>query len=111
MPVLLLTTRGRRSGQPRTNVLTYLPDGGALVVIASNGGAPRHPHWFLNLRAHPEAQVEIGGRRRSVRAREAEGPERDRLWALVVQRYGGYAVYQRRTRRRIPVVVLTAAAP
>jgi deazaflavin-dependent oxidoreductase (nitroreductase family) len=110
MPVLLLTTRGRRSGRPHTTTLTYLPDGRAFVVIASNGGAPRHPDWFLNLRAHPEAQVEVGARRLSVQAREAEGPERDRLWALVVQRYGGYAVYQRRTRRRIPVVVLTAAA-
>jgi deazaflavin-dependent oxidoreductase (nitroreductase family) len=111
MPVLLLTTRGRRSGRLHTNVLTYLPRGSDLVVIASNGGARRHPDWFLNLRTHPQAQVEVGTRRVDVRAREAEGPEREALWAQAVRRYGGYAVYQRRTRRRIPVVVLTADGP
>lgn len=112
MPVLLLTTVGRRTGRPHTNVLTYLPHphGSDLVVIASNGGARRHPDWFLNLQVRPEVQVEVGSRRMAMRACEAEGPERETLWAQAVRRYGGYAVYQRRTRRRIPVVVLTAAA-
>lgn len=111
MPVLLLTTTGRHTGRPHTNPLTYLPHGDDLAVIASNGGARSHPDWFLNLRAHPAAYVQVGSRRFAVRAREAEGPEREALWARAVRRYGGYAGYQTRTRRRIPVVVLTADGP
>jgi deazaflavin-dependent oxidoreductase (nitroreductase family) len=106
MPVLLLTTRGRRSGGMRTVTLTYLPDGHNFVVIASNGGAPRHPEWFQNLRAHSEAQVQIGRLVVSVTAREAGVNERERLWTQAVRAYRGYAAYQRRTSRRIPTVVL-----
>jgi deazaflavin-dependent oxidoreductase (nitroreductase family) len=106
MPVLLLTTRGRRSGRPRTIALAYLPHEDTFVVIASNGGAPRHPGWYQNLRANPKAQVQIARRVVSVTAREAEGAERERLWMRAVGAYRGYAAYQRRTHRRIPVVVL-----
>lgn len=106
MPVLLLTTRGRRTGAARTRALMYLPDGERYVVIASVLGEPRHPDWCLNLRAEPRAKVEVGSRRLAVRAREAEGEERDRLWAAVIGRQPDYAEYVKRTTRRIPVVVL-----
>lgn len=109
MPVLLLTTTGRRSGRPRTTALTYLPDGRNLVIIASNGGAQQHPAWFLNLRAHPQAAVQVGKDRIAVRAHETAGEERDRLWIRAVRAYGGYAVYQSRTARTIPVIVLEPA--
>jgi len=106
MPVLLLTTRGRRSGAARTRALMYLPDGQTFVVIASMLGEPRHPDWWLNLKAQPKAEVEVGSRRVAVVAREAEGPERERLWNAVVRRQKDYAEYAERTTRRIPVVVL-----
>ena len=106
LPVLLLTTTGRRSGQPRTRALTYLPDGEHTVVIASFLGEPRHPDWWLNLRAHPEATIQRGATTTRVRAREAEGEERERLWRAVVATTPDYAEYARRTSRRIPVVVL-----
>ena len=110
MPVLLLTTRGRRSGALRTRALMYLPDGHSFVVIASFLGEPKHPDWWLNLRAHPNAEVEIGKRKVGVVAHEAEGAERDRLWNAVVRRQKDYAEYQERTARRIPVVVLQPRA-
>jgi deazaflavin-dependent oxidoreductase (nitroreductase family) len=106
MPVLLLTTRGRRSGAARTRALMYLPDGQSFVVIASFLGEPRHPDWWLNLKARPNANVEVGSRKISVVAHEAEGAERERLWNAVVRRQKDYAEYQERTSRRIPVVVL-----
>jgi deazaflavin-dependent oxidoreductase (nitroreductase family) len=106
MPVLLLTTRGRKSGAPRTKALMYLPKGDACVVIASFAGEPRHPDWWLNLEAHPEAEIQRGSETVRVRAREAEGEERERLWQEVVAKESGYAEYARRTTRRIPVVVL-----
>jgi deazaflavin-dependent oxidoreductase (nitroreductase family) len=105
-PVLVLETIGRRSGQPRTNALTYLPKGESCVVIASFLGEPRHPDWLFNLRASPEATIQVGSRRSSVRAREADGREREQLWTEVVSRLPDYAEYQSRTTRRIPVVVL-----
>ncbi|MBI3782018.1 MAG: nitroreductase family deazaflavin-dependent oxidoreductase [Deltaproteobacteria bacterium] len=106
LPVLLLTTRGRRSGDERTKALMYVPDGKNFVVIASYLGEPRHPAWWLNLQANPQAQAVIGSSTITVRAREAEGPERERLWKEVVRRQADYAEYQSRTQRRIPVVVL-----
>ena len=111
MPVLLLATKGRRSGQPHTKALMYLPDGDRYVVIASYLGEPRHPAWWLNLRANPEAEIRIGGQRIGVVAREAEGEERARLWNEAVTRQPDYAEYQRRTQRRIPVVVLEPRSP
>lgn len=106
MPVLLLTTTGRKSGQPRTRALMYLPKGDACVVIASFAGEPRHPDWWLNLRANPRAQIQRGADTTRVVAREAEGAERARLWEEVVRRESGYATYAERTTRRIPVVLL-----
>jgi len=106
MPVLLLTTTGRRSRQPRTTPLTYLDHDDAFVVFASCLGEPKHPAWWLNLQATPAATVQIGGQRISVRAREAEGAERETLWSRVVAVAPDYDEYKRRTSRRIPVVVL-----
>jgi deazaflavin-dependent oxidoreductase (nitroreductase family) len=110
MPVLLLTTTGRRTGDRRTKALMYLPDGPNYVVIASYLGEDRHPAWYLNLQANPRAEVLVGDRRVAVTAHDADGDERTRLWDAVVQRQPDYAEYQRRTARHIPVVVLEPAA-
>ena len=107
MPVLLLTTRGRKSGQPRTVPLTYFHDGVDLVVIASFGGSDLPPAWWLNLQRDPRAVVLIAGTASTVTARAATVEERDRLWPLVTTTYPGYARYQERTARAIPVVMLT----
>ena len=104
--VLLLTTTGRKSGRTRTVPLLYTPANGSYAVVASMGGAARHPDWCLNLRAHQLAMVEIGRDRVEVRAREVEGEERERLWRAMVDGYPGYDRYQEKTARRIPVVVL-----
>jgi deazaflavin-dependent oxidoreductase (nitroreductase family) len=87
--------------------LAYVTRGDDLVLIASKGGHPQHPAWYHNLRAHPEATVEIRGRRETVFAREAEGAERVELWEKAVGFYPGYAAYQKRAGRRIPVMVLS----
>jgi len=108
LPVLLLTTTGRKSGLPRTRALMYLPDGDAFVVIASNLGDARHPLWWLNLKANPEATVLVGREETAVRAREAQGEERERLWAAVVAIAPTYDAYKAATGREIPVVVLEA---
>jgi deazaflavin-dependent oxidoreductase (nitroreductase family) len=107
MPVLLLTTTGRRSGKARTTPLTYFRDGPDLVVIASNGGADRPPDWSLNLQQTPRAVVEIGTDKLVVTARRASEQDRERLWVVITATYAGYARYQERTMRRIPVVLLT----
>jgi deazaflavin-dependent oxidoreductase (nitroreductase family) len=109
MPVLLLTTTGRKSGRRRTTPLLYLEDGGRYAVVASVGGAPQHPAWYLNLRADPRATVEIGGRTRAVRAETAGPEERARLWRAATAMYPGYDTYQARTSREIPIVTLTPA--
>jgi F420H(2)-dependent quinone reductase len=108
-PVLLLITTGRRSGEPRPVTLTYFEDGYRLVVIGSNAGEDRHPAWWLNLREHPDATVQIGGTTTPVRAVEAVGEERERLWAELTRRDPAYEKYQLRTDRRIPVVLLHPA--
>lgn len=105
-PVLLLTTTGRKSGKKRTVPLLYLDDGENLVLVASNGGAPVHPTWWLNLRANPEATVEVGREKLRVRAEEASPREKGRLWPKLVEMYGGYETYRRRTDREIPVVLM-----
>jgi len=105
-PILLLEHTGARSGKGRTSPLLYVPDGDNVAVIASKGGNPRNPAWFHNLRANPEAIVQIGSERRAVRARLAEGEERERLWRRAVELWPSYAEYERRTTRAIPVVVL-----
>ena len=105
-PILVLTTKGRRSGAPRTAPLLYLRDGERLAVVASFGGHPSHPAWYLNLAANPEVEVEIDRERFTARARTATAGERERLWPRLVEMYGPYASYQRRTSREIPVVLL-----
>ena len=108
-PVLLLVTTGRRTGKERTTPLLYLKDGGNFVIVASNGGTAKAPAWWLNLKARPEAVVEVGGRKLRVGAAEAEGEEKRRLWARLVGMYPAYEDYQRKTDREIPVVVLSPA--
>ncbi|HEV2010840.1 MAG TPA: nitroreductase/quinone reductase family protein [Candidatus Limnocylindria bacterium] len=104
--VLLLTTRGRKSGEPRSVTLNYLREGSAFLVIASNAGDARDPLWWRNLKANPDAEVLTGTKRVRVRPREADGVERELLWDKVVARDASYAEYERRTKRRIPVVLL-----
>ena len=108
MPVLLLTTTGRRTGRSRTTPLTYLRDGDALVLIASAGGSDRAPAWSLNLDAGPDVVVRRGRRTERRRARRASAAERDRLWPEIIATYQGYARYQARTAREIPVYLLEA---
>jgi deazaflavin-dependent oxidoreductase (nitroreductase family) len=104
--MLLLTTTGRASGRPHTVPLLYLRAKGEFAVIASYGGHPRHPDWYRNLLADPKAEAQVDGERFRVIARTAEAAERKRLWALAVAEYPGYADYQARTDRVIPVVLL-----
>jgi F420H(2)-dependent quinone reductase len=122
-PALMLHTVGRRTGQPRTTALVYARDGDDYLVVASYGGSPQHPAWFLNLEANPRVEVQVGRQRRPATARVAEGEERERLWRLVNEQnrglapllhrgaLGRYDVYQRHTDRQIPVVVLTPDRP
>jgi deazaflavin-dependent oxidoreductase (nitroreductase family) len=105
-PMLLLTTSGRKSGEPRTTPLLFVRDGDDLVVIASYGGSDEHPQWWKNLRANPTAEVQAFAERRSVRAEAASGAERSRLWEKIKRQYPVYAWYESRTSREIPVVVL-----
>ena len=105
-PVLLLTTTGRKTGLERTTPLLYLKDGDRQVIVASNGGTAKPPVWWLNLEANPEAKVEVAGRKIRVRAGEAHGEEKARLWERLVRMYPPYQGYQEKTDREIPVVVL-----
>ena len=104
--MLLLTTAGRRTDKPHTVPLLYLRDGDNLAVVASWGGRDNHPEWYLNLVAEPRARVQVRGWRSEVTARTASPEERDRLWPQVVAAYNGYAVYQDRTNREIPIAIL-----
>jgi deazaflavin-dependent oxidoreductase (nitroreductase family) len=109
-PVGLLGTVGAKSGQKRETPLLYLDDGERVVLVASKAGAALHPSWLHNLRANPRVSfLRRGGHRGTYVAREAEGAERDELWARVNDLYAGYDTYQGRTARRIPVVVLDPA--
>jgi deazaflavin-dependent oxidoreductase (nitroreductase family) len=103
-PSLIITTTGRRSGQPRSNPLLYARDGDAYVVVGSNFGEQRHPAWALNLRAEPAATVTVDGREVRVRARVVSGTERDRLWRLMVAQWPAFLTYVRRAGGRdVPV--------
>jgi deazaflavin-dependent oxidoreductase (nitroreductase family) len=106
MPVLLLHTTGRKTGQPRTTILTYTEDDEDIVLVASNGGTPRHPTWYLNLEANPEVEVDLGGKKEKRTARTATTQEKKRLWPGITETYKGYAGYQKKTDRDIPVVIL-----
>jgi deazaflavin-dependent oxidoreductase (nitroreductase family) len=105
-PVVLLTTTGARSGATRTSPLVYLPDGDRIVVFASKGGAPTNPAWYHNLKAHPLVTVEVGPDKKQMRAVEVTGEERNRLYAEQARRFPGFAEYQAKTERTIPVIAL-----
>jgi deazaflavin-dependent oxidoreductase (nitroreductase family) len=110
MPVLLLTTIGRKSGRPRETMLTSpVQDGEKLVIVASYGGDNRNPTWLLNLRENPDVEVTMGGSKRHMTARVASSDERAELWPRVTSKYRGYASYQTRTDREIPLVILEPA--
>lgn len=107
LPLITLTTTGAKSGQPRTVTLVGVPDGERLILIASNWGQEKHPAWYHNLKAHPEATVTGGGGIQRYSARELAGAERDSAWARAVALYPGYQGYAHRTNgRTIPVVAL-----
>jgi deazaflavin-dependent oxidoreductase (nitroreductase family) len=110
-PACILHHRGAKTGQARETPLVYLPDGDNVVLIASMGGAPKHPSWYHNLRAHPDVEIERDNGREAMAAREAEGDERAQLWERIVAMYPGYADYQARTERRIPVMVCEPRSP
>ena len=105
-PTLALTTTGRRSGQRHRTMLIYGQDGARYLVVASKGGAPQHPAWYLNLLAHPEVEVQVRGERFRARARPATAEEKLRLWQLMTAIWPAYDDYQTKTRREIPVVIL-----
>lgn len=105
-PLLLLTTTGAKSGQPRTTPVAYSRDGDRLVIAASKGGAPSNPDWYYNLLANPIVTVELGTDRFQARATQVIGPERDRLYAEHARQMPGFAEYPKKTSRVIPVFVL-----
>ena len=105
-PLLLLHTTGAKSGAERVNPVMYQADGDDLIVFASKAGAPTNPDWYHNLRANPNATVEVGTETVEVVARVAEGEERDRIWTRQKERFPGFADYEEKTTRQIPVVVL-----
>jgi deazaflavin-dependent oxidoreductase (nitroreductase family) len=109
-PLLILHSTGAKSGEERLAPLMYRPVGDDLVIFASKAGAPTHPDWFHNLRAHPEASVEVGTETKRVVAREAEGEERERIWEAHKKAFPGFQEYEDKTDRVIPVVVLEVAA-
>jgi F420H(2)-dependent quinone reductase len=106
-PMLLLDHAGARSGIRRTSPLVYTRDGEDYVLVASKGGYPRHPAWFHNLQAHPDTTIQVGRRTLQVHARVANEAERERLWPRCVATYRGFAGYQQRAGRTIPLVVLS----
>lgn len=111
MPVVRLTTTGRKSGQPRTSMLTSpTSDGDAIVLVASKGGNDAHPAWYLNLVADPNVDVVMRGRHAKMRATVASAEDKARLWPAVVAAYKGYGEYQSSTQRDIPLVLLHAAS-
>ncbi len=105
--ILLLTTEGRKSGEPRTTPLIHRTDGDRWVIVASKGGWPENPAWYENLTVNPEAEIEVRGEQVPVRASTAEGDERARLWSLMSEVWPAYDEYQARTDREIPIVVLS----
>jgi deazaflavin-dependent oxidoreductase (nitroreductase family) len=106
LPVMLLTTTGRRSGKRRTVPLSFLEDGDAYVLIGSRGGSPQHPAWYLNLLVNPDVSVQIGRDHSGLRARRASPEEEERLWPKVLASSPGYGRYRAKTSREIPLVLL-----
>ncbi|ORW32516.1 nitroreductase [Mycobacterium paraense] len=107
VPTLLLTVTGRRTGRKLTSALIFGRDGDDYLVVASMGGAPRHPSWYVNLQANPQADIQVRAEEFAVRARTASAAEKPRLWKTMTDVWPNYDVYQSRTARDIPVVVLT----
>ncbi len=103
---LLITTRGRKTGILRRTALIYGQDGDRYIVVASNGGSPHHPNWYLNLKANPEVQVQVGADHFTARARTATPEERPALWTMMSEIFPTYRDYQNKTEREIPVVIL-----
>jgi deazaflavin-dependent oxidoreductase (nitroreductase family) len=110
LPILLLHHTGARSGSERVNPLAYHRDGERYVIIASKGGAPSHPAWYHNLMAHPDVTIEVGTQTLPVRATEAGGEERERLYSAQAELMPQFAEYAEKTTRTIPVIVLTPTA-
>jgi deazaflavin-dependent oxidoreductase (nitroreductase family) len=106
-PILLLTTTGRKSGEPRTSALIFGRDGDDLLLVASQGGAPTHPNWYHNLTANPDVELQVQGDVFPATARTATDDEKSRLWSIMTEVWPNYDAYQERTDRQIPVVVLT----
>ncbi|MFI1046150.1 nitroreductase family deazaflavin-dependent oxidoreductase [Streptomyces griseoruber] len=111
LDTLLLTTRGRKSGNLRRTAVIYGRDGENVIVVGSNGGKPEHPLWYLNLVASPEAHVQIGEEHLDVRARTANAEEKPELWKLMTGIFPQYKSYQKKTTREIPVVILEPVKP
>ncbi|GGL13395.1 nitroreductase family deazaflavin-dependent oxidoreductase [Nocardia jinanensis] len=107
VPTLLLTTTGRRTGLPRTSALIFGQSGADYIVVASMGGAPAHPEWYRNLEANPRAEIQVRAQRIPVVGRTVSGAERSALWKVMSDRWPNYDVYQTRTARTIPLVVLS----
>jgi deazaflavin-dependent oxidoreductase (nitroreductase family) len=105
-PLLLLHSTGAKTGRIRVNPMMYQADGDRFAVFGSKGGSPTNPDWFHNLRAYPNAEIEVGTETFGVVARVAEGEERERIWKTQKERYPGFADYEQRTEREIPVIIL-----
>ncbi|WP_067672676.1 nitroreductase family deazaflavin-dependent oxidoreductase [Nocardia miyunensis] len=109
VPTLLLTTSGRKTGQSRTSALIFARDGDDYLVVASMGGAPKHPAWYLNLQVNPRVEIQVKDQHIRAVASTAPEADRERLWRIVTAQWPNYDVYQTRTERVIPIVVLTPA--
>jgi deazaflavin-dependent oxidoreductase (nitroreductase family) len=109
-PMLLLEHEGAKSGTKRTTPLAYMEDRGSYVIVASKGGHPKHPAWFHNLKAHPHTVIQVGPNRMPVEAKVATAAQRKRLWPKIVDMYDGFAGYQAKTDRQIPLVILKPQA-
>jgi deazaflavin-dependent oxidoreductase (nitroreductase family) len=103
---LLLTTRGRKTGALHRTALIYGQDGDRYMIVASNGGAPKHPNWYLNLSANPEVELQVGADKFKARARTANAEEKPRLWEIMAKLFPNYIQYQEKAARQIPVVIL-----
>jgi deazaflavin-dependent nitroreductase family protein len=110
-PLLLLTHTGAKTGKQRTNPLAYFRDGDRFVIVASKGGAPTNPDWYYNLLANPRATIEVGSEQLEVTVEPAGSAERERLWAMVIERNPAFQQYEKKTRRIIPLVILTPSLP